>query len=786
MGNEIICRELAKSIKRLKAQIAAIRKTHPPGIPLELQDLLDELAQAENVFQRECAPAQPPLARLSDIKFQLRAIDPPASGGTFGDPNDFSVETAAGQTLVLQVTATSPPVPGQADADIVYVGHSLVPPLTLSPPNVFQVLPQGQSKTATLTIHIPLTAQGSFTVDISALVLNEVGKIGAVHVNLGVPLRLDGIEVTQVIQDMNHSVKLIAGKATVVRVYLSYPNTPAITVRGEMALSRTAGGGAVIIPSLNAVTLDPSQVGQLDTKRRDVSLSLNFLLPAAQTSNESLFITLSGLTDMSTGRAVDVSLLNARKNVTFTVSPPLRIRILGMRHIYGTPASFQVPSVLDFGLIYSWLRRAYPVAEVISSQAIVDANATPPFEYPQINAQIAAIRALDMSAGADTRTHYYGLVSDGGRFMRGGGAVPATPDPGAVGSGPTGPDSRGWDFDGSYGDWYTGHELGHTLGRDHPVHGKECSGTLYAPKDSSYPFFSGQLSNADDAFVGFDVGDPAFGLPMVALPGTIWHDVMTYCRNIWLSSYTYEGIRTRLVAESDLGHGAPHDSTSGSGFSGPPDRRFPEKVSAEKTATVKRQLISVVATVNLTKPQGKIEYVNPLPQGEPSPVDPESPVVLHIKRADGYLLHEYRVRIKPSACQSPEEDRLALVDAVIPVDPGARTIELWVAGQVVDTFRAGATPPAVRGLKPVSHQTHGLALEWETDASPADNHTYIVQTSTDQGRTWQTLAVGLDKPEVVIDHTQFYGAKHLLVRVISTDGFTSAEVTSESLPLDNF
>ena len=126
-----------------------------------------------------------------------------------------------------------------------------------------------------------------------------------------------------------------------------------------------------------------------------------------------------------------------------------------------------------------------------------------------------------------------------------------------------------------------------------------------------------------------------------------------------------------------------------------------------------------------------------------------------------------------------------MVDAVIPVDPGARTIEMSVAGKVVDTFRAGATPPAVRGLKPVSYQTHGLALEWETDASPADNHTYIVQTSTDQGRTWQTLAVGLQKPEVVIDHNQFYGAKDLLVRVISTDGFTSAVVTSESLPIDN-
>jgi hypothetical protein len=252
-----------------------------------------------------------------------------------------------------------------------------------------------------------------------------------------------------------------------------------------------------------------------------------------------------------------------------------------------------------------------------------------------------------------------------------------------------------------------------------------------------------------------------------------------------LSSYTYEGIRTRLVAENNVGHGAPPDSTSESGSSGPPDRRFPEIVDAQRKAAVERRFVSVVATVNLTKSQAKIEYVNPLPQAEPSQVDPKSVVVLHVKRADGYLLHEYSVRLKPSACQSPEEDRLALVDAVIGVDPGARIIELSVAGQVVDTFRAGTTPPAINSLKHVS-EANGLSLAWETDASADDNHTYIVQTSTDQGRTWQTLAVGLDKPEAVIDHNQFSEAKHLLVRVISTDGFTSALVTSESLPINKF
>ena len=56
--------------------------------------------------------------------------------------------------------------------------------------------------------------------------------------------------------------------------------------------------------------------------------------------------------------------------------------------------------------------------------------------------------------------------------------------------------------------------------------------------------------------MGFDVGDPAYSLPMVALPGTAWHDVMTYCSTQWLSSYTYEGIRDRLAAEAALFPGA--------------------------------------------------------------------------------------------------------------------------------------------------------------------------------------------------------------------------------------
>ena len=233
-----------------------------------------------------------------------------------------------------------------------------------------------------------------------------------------------------------------------------------------------------------------------------------------------------------------------------------------------------------------------------------------------VNAQIAAIRALDMAAGGDERTHYYGLVSDAGFFMRGCTAgIPSSPSPSTVASGPTGPATWGWDGDGSYGDWYGGHELGHTYGRRHPGFCGETQSDL-----DNYPFDNGQLANSDASFAGFDVGDPVNGLPMAVLRGTQWHDVMTYCDLQWLSAYTYLGVRRRLADEDNL------ERTEGP----VPAGLAREAVRTNVSRTMLRRkrcrrgggrrrrpprpevIVSVVARVNLTKRTGRIEFVNPL------------------------------------------------------------------------------------------------------------------------------------------------------------------------------
>jgi len=602
------------------------------------------------------------------------------------------------------------------------------------------------------------------------------------------PLQMDGVEVTQAVQDLDHSVPLVANKRTVVRLYLSYYASPGVTVQGKISVRRGPSDPPLTIPSLNTVVLDPMLAGYLTFTRDDASRSLNFLLPATHTVEGPLSISIASITNVASGAPLEVG-SERRPTVWFQAGPPLRLRVLRMRYAVGDPPVTHTPSLYDYQALVSWLGRAYPTHQVIASEAIVDVTGSPfvsclgdCFGCSDVNAQLAAIRALDMNAGGDQRTHYYGLVSDAGFFMRGCAAgIPFTPDPGTVASGPTGPADWGWDFDGTYGDWYGGHELGHTFGRFHPGFCGESQDDL-----NKYPSANGQLANTNMSFGGFDVGDPALNLPMVALPGMQWHDVMTYCNFQWLSAYSYQAVRERLFAEDRLGSGAGASLGASASTGGRPDERFPQRAdrsAAEQRSAMQpgnRLVISVVATVNLTRTQGKFLFVNPVPNLPLSAAEQNSPVLLRVRQADGEILHEYPVNVKLSSELSPDEDRVGLVDTVIAVDPSARVIELIIAGQVVDTFRAQGEPPALRAVQQVrsADQEPGLAFNFEQRLEA--NQSYSVQVSTDNGQTWQTIGVGLKEPSYTLDTSQFGKNKEIQIRVTATDGFSSQIVSTET------
>jgi hypothetical protein len=72
-------------------------------------------------------------------------------------------------------------------------------------------------------------------------------------------------------------------------------------------------------------------------------------------------------------------------------------------------------------------------------------------------------------------------------------------------------------------------------------------------------------------------------------------------------------------------------------------------------------------------------------------------------------------------------------------------------------------------------------LRWNSDEGQKNEYTYLVFASTDRGKTWFTLAVGLHSPEFHVDRSQFVGVSDVMIRVVAIDGFTSS--TSETLQI---
>ncbi|MCF4129936.1 hypothetical protein [Methylobacterium sp. SyP6R] len=362
-----------------------------------------------------------------------------------------------------------------------------------------------------------------------------------------------GIEISQCIQDLANSVTLVADKATIARLYLDAATVAkAGNVTAELAWSHE-GGAEAYLPAMNTVRLDPAKDGGVQNQRTDLSQSLNFRLPPQAIGAGQLQLRLSRVytpagSDLPVG-APDTC------TVSFTAAPPLRIRVIGLRYKIGTKTV--APDAVHFNYLRSYLGRAYPVAALEWSQVVVDADFASPFDDSTVdlaNAQIAALRSREVSNGVDPRTHYFGLVSDNGgdHFMRGKAfAIPSSAQPDTVASGPCGtpgPGGFAGDHDLSYADWYGAHELGHTFGRYHPGFPKDAQDA----SDTSFPYADGFISTPDGRFVGLDTGDQALPAPMQALPGNVYHDVMTYADNQWLSAYTYQAILTRLIAEDAL------------------------------------------------------------------------------------------------------------------------------------------------------------------------------------------------------------------------------------------
>jgi hypothetical protein len=107
---------------------------------------------------------------------------------------------------------------------------------------------------------------------------------------------------------------------------------------------------------------------------------------------------------------------------------------------------------------------------------------------------------------------------------------------------------------------------------------------------------------------------------------------------------------------------------------------------------------------------------------------------------------------------------------------------LLVGGKVVDKRTVSRNPPRLTTLA-ITRAADQHHIAWSSSAGTGDTHTYAVQASTDDGKTWTTVAVGLKSPQFHLDRSHVPGQQKVLVRVLGTDGFSTSVAQPQTLTL---
>jgi hypothetical protein len=308
------------------------------------------------------------------------------------------------------------------------------------------------------------------------------------------------------------------------------------------------------------------------------------------------------------------------------------------------------------------------------------------------------------------------------------------------------------------------HEVGHLANRRHT----DC-GTPVTAADPAYPYADGKISpviDGPEAFYGFDIRTkpPTYSWDLfsttserIRFPWT--GDLMSYCQPTWPSDWTYRHIREYLLT------------------------RFGPSAAATEAATLPLLTnASAILVSGIISPSTNAGAIDPLYSVDlPSPLTLPEPgeYTLRFENSQGQVLTSHN--FEPSTL-SDEVDAIPFVLTLPPVAGAARVLLLH-DDLVLDVRTASANVPSVTVLAPNGGETLSGAtttLSWSATDADGDPLRYTVQYSPDGGSSWQSLVTDWLATTYELDLTWLIGTEQGQIRVLATDGFHTAQDTSDA------
>jgi hypothetical protein len=175
-------------------------------------------------------------------------------------------------------------------------------------------------------------------------------------------LTVEGIEITQAIQDLDNNIPLIAGKNTVARVYIGADHVTGNNIVTEVSVElRAYRLNHTLIPPV--LTLDggiASQEPLVNDKRLDYAESLNFTVPTAWLASSSLHLHA----EVNPGpSAPETDYSNNTREATIAISRTDAINVVFVP-LSAAGLTPNLANNADLNAMVAWLRNVYPNSQI--------------------------------------------------------------------------------------------------------------------------------------------------------------------------------------------------------------------------------------------------------------------------------------------------------------------------------------------------------------------------------------------------------------------------------------
>lgn len=579
-----------------------------------------------------------------------------------------------------------------------------------------------------------------------------------------VNLRITGYELTQGVQRPNDGVFYVQRRPTFFRLYVKSDgaDVPNVTAR----LTGYSGGVSLgtILPSPLMITV-PQVVNKINLAKQFI-----FELPLDWTTKSDLrlvpylnpfgFPLEPTFSDNTPGTAYGP--------FAFLPQPGLRLTVVSARYNYGGTSY----AATDEDAIVSWLSRAYPTGLGAVEYWWYDDNELGR-RVMEFNT-LEACQYLDRSGdgGSDNRNlcaSYYlhgriAAMRRAGQFLSNSYiyvSVPRLPRGSASPTDPVanGPDTMQNGFPFEQAGFYAGHEIGHLLGRKHPVEYANVCG--HSASDPDYPYLGTWIGDPTHRTTAFDSGVMVPGVKRSASEWFGKNDMMGYCNlsQQWLSDYTYRAIY--LYARQ---------------FPGPVPPARPVQADVDDWLTIAGAIAADGSTAGINSLLRTSSMVETPPQEA-------GDYTIRLLNGSGAAIANYA--FAPMMSEDSQGEWMNFVETV-PFAAGTRRVQVLSnnSGEVLAEQTVSASAPVISNVSlpgAISPLEGTVTLAWQASDPDGGILRFDLLYSANGG-DFKLLASGLRGSSYTFDTAELSGGDGVF-RVIASDGVNTAQADSASFPV---